>query len=346
MECADEEWVAIEQSLDEMDICYARTLIPSLYRIDPGLQHFEDALSDGIRGEGEILQTQLERFHFTSTRPQPRLPRHLLNNCSDINQVWHATRRGHLWSSNPIPILLHVCRESRSTMQRAGYELSFRHRTSGPRTWFNSRRDILYLSRNSFQDDDDYPSGSLDQGHWKIGQLSPDDLMRVQKLDLGEVYSIPNDAVSHAIRLFGNLKEILLVKHHRPVEKEVSLDSDSAVKDGTDRLGHVETMDDLWQALDYTVADIVSARWKPLEARLLQDLRQYLAENNGVEDNVWVWMSCKQETIFRREMVLSIGSSSIPPWSIPKVINVEIVTKAQAEEILQYREEYAVKNPK
>lgn len=230
-------------------------------------------------------------------------------------------------------------------MQRAGYELAFRHRTSGPRTWFNFGHDILYLAHDLSDDSGAYPSESLDEGSWNIGQLLPDDLMRVQKLALGEVVAIADDGLSHAIRLFGNLKEVLLVKHHRPVEIEAQLKSDPALAAATDRWGHIETENDLWQALDYTVADIFSPRWKPLEARVLRYLKEYLNEHNGSEENFWAWMSSNQEKFLRWEMG-DIMESGAPPWKIPKVRTVEIVTKAQAEEIFRYRAEDAARIPK
>jgi hypothetical protein len=159
-------------------ICYARTTIPALHKINPELQYFRQILGSVVRRDDEKSQTQLERYGFTSSISRLVLPLHLLQDCSDSDIVFHATRRGYFWSSCPIPALLQTCKESRQMMRLAGYELTFRTRTSASRTWFNFRHDILYLTRDHIRDQntwygDYYSSISLDGGPWNIGQLAP-----------------------------------------------------------------------------------------------------------------------------------------------------------------------------
>ncbi|KAE8444938.1 hypothetical protein EG329_014065 [Mollisiaceae sp. DMI_Dod_QoI] len=324
------------------DICYARTSIPSLYKIDPGLQHFSQAWKYPNRKPEGKLQTQLESYKFTSSRPRPELPLHLLTDCENTYQVFDATRRGYLWSSCPIPALLHTCRESRDTMKRAGYELTFRHRTAGPRTWFNFHHDILYLSCREHRGcEDDEISRSLDQGPWNIGQLSPDDLKRVEKLALAEVYDFREDCQSHAVRLFGNLKEFLLVRHHRCTKPEKELwDPDYQEAPGEDRWGHVETEDALWRFLPYAVADMFSSYWLDRGPRFFQTLRGHLRDNGGSEEDFWPSVEAKVEVFLKRQKEVAL-MCDIPLWNIPKVRIGQIVTEAQAKEIFNDREEYA-----
>ncbi|CZR65018.1 uncharacterized protein PAC_14918 [Phialocephala subalpina] len=341
LDCSDEEYA--EEEWDPLRICHARTSIPSLYKIDPGLQHFNQAWKYPNKPEGK-LQTQLEKYGFTSTQAKPELPLHLLTDCRNMYEVYEATRRGHIWSSCPIPALLHTCRESRSTMKRAGYELTFGHRTSKPRVWFNFRHDTLYLSvPQSWELDEHLSSRSLDQGLWNIGQLSPAVLVRVERLALGNVYDFREDCQSHAIRLFGNLKEVLLVRHHRSTKpmKEL-LDPYYEPETGEDRWGHVETEHSLWRCLDYTVADLFSTRWVDRDSRNFRDLQSHL-RSGGVESGYWPSVAGKIGSFLQQQQEWAVVCG-VTPWVIPKVHIVQVVTKGQQEDIAHDREEYARRN--
>ena len=61
-------------------------------------------------------------------------------------------RTGSFYSKAPIPVMLHVTRESRQVLIDFGYELAFRTRSCGPRTWFNFKIDVLYIG---YSDDAD-----------------------------------------------------------------------------------------------------------------------------------------------------------------------------------------------
>ena len=221
-------------------MCYARTTIPALYKIDPGLQYFRQILSPEVRllrQRNQKWQKQLERYGFTSSISRPVLPLHLLQDCSDANTVFHETRLGHLWSSCPIPALLQTCKESRQMMRLAGYEFTFRTRTSASRTWFNSRHDILYLIPDrKARKPESHGSMSLDGGPWNIGQLAPSDMNRVERLARGEVFEFEPRSLLAAVRLFRNLKELLLVISH-PESNEEQNHHPSRERD---RWNHVE----------------------------------------------------------------------------------------------------------
>jgi len=162
-------------------------------------------------------QRQLEHYGFTSSRPAPAL--------QTIPQLehaarhrWETTRVGTFYSPDPLPVLLHVCRESRQLLQAYGYKLAFSTRTAPAGTWFNFSSDILHLRD---YEDDEQASRTLDGGMWNLGQFSRDDLSQLKKLSLrmnsfdysfGERVPI---ALHKAVQLCGNLQELLLIESDR-----------------------------------------------------------------------------------------------------------------------------------
>ena len=91
-------------------------------------------------------QAQLESFGFRSSTPAIRLLTDYQHE-QEVQHLWETTRIGRFFSSNPIPILLHVCRESRDLLQGYGYRLAFSTRTSGPLTvrltWRSNPKAVL-----------------------------------------------------------------------------------------------------------------------------------------------------------------------------------------------------------
>lgn len=136
----DDEELALDW---KYQICYARTTIPAYHKIHPELQYFRQILGPVVREYNEKWQKQLERYGFTSSISRPVLPLHLLQDCSEADTVFNEARRGHLWSSCPIPALLQTCKESREMMELAGYELTFR--TGHPRQGPGSILDMIYF---------------------------------------------------------------------------------------------------------------------------------------------------------------------------------------------------------
>ena len=159
-------------------------------------------------------QNQLEDYNFTSSHPKPELP-------NDIQQRHAAmlfletTRVGKFCCCSPMPVLLHVCRESRQLLQSYGYQLAFSTRTAPAMTWFNFESDILHLCEKL---DSQYASPRLDGGMWNLGQFSWQDLGRVRRLSLtlntfdywygGKVPV----ALHKVIQMCGSLKELLIVE--------------------------------------------------------------------------------------------------------------------------------------
>ena len=245
--------VAIETSAEEdsaNEICYARTTVPSMNKIDPELRYFTDALGPGLQEPGTKLQSQLERYGFTSSTTRPELPLYLLEDCKNRNNVFEATRRGYFWSNCAVPVLLQTCRESRHVMQLAGYQIILRHRTSGPRTWFNFDRDLLYLipPQNPL-DPNQTACPSIDSGPWGLGQMSPLDLNRVTRVALEDVFNFagwffePPYFLLNTVRLFGNLKELILVASHQ------------RAKIASDEPDHDDNDSAKWEFLDFEERD-------------------------------------------------------------------------------------------
>jgi hypothetical protein len=96
-------------------------------------------LCDSLWPYPSLRQKQLHSYGFTSTRPRPEI-RHLRT--AEFAEAVNATR---LWSNSSIPVVLHVCRESRQLAIRCGYALAFSNQWAPAHTWFNFRTDYLHL---------------------------------------------------------------------------------------------------------------------------------------------------------------------------------------------------------
>ncbi|KAF4993602.1 hypothetical protein FGRMN_6320 [Fusarium graminum] len=149
--------------------------------------------------------------------------------------AWHFVRKGYIYSNAPIPPLLHTCRESRTELKQAGYELTFRTRSAEPRTWFNYTRDHLYLE----EDNPLWVGGQTDawnmltnNSNWDYGQLNPDDMKKVRKLVLAtSIFSSKlwlmgstkwraqkENEMTAMVGMFGGLEEVLFFEPKRGCE--------------------------------------------------------------------------------------------------------------------------------
>ncbi|KAI1114034.1 hypothetical protein F5Y14DRAFT_415956 [Nemania sp. NC0429] len=198
---------------------------PNELKVDPTIAHFAFNWKDDIPSRAQ--QRTLESFGFSSARrpadypwqPSPSTPEIPLAWLSENPEVaWILTRESYLFSKAPIPALLHMCAESRAELTKQGYELAFRTRSSEPRTWFNFRRDVLFLACDENYDWDD--RWLLSGGRWDVGQFHPTDMQRVRKLALegsaeyldGRHRREALRQVSPIPRLFRALEELLLVE--------------------------------------------------------------------------------------------------------------------------------------
>ncbi|KAH8422523.1 2EXR domain-containing protein [Aspergillus melleus] len=208
-------------------IAFERRLCPSLTHF---AHHWRGYIPKNFR------HPTLKGFGFTGARPRYQ-PWELSDATPEISIKWLAEeprlawvmlRESYMYSDTSIPALLHVCRESRKELERLGYELAFRTRLQGPRTWFNFKGDVMYITRvrqslqgleNDLESDsegDMILSGNM---IYDVGQFHPCDLTRVKRLALegGGPLLFPFrrqlsliSTVSSILSLFGHLSELLL----------------------------------------------------------------------------------------------------------------------------------------
>ncbi|KAI8717607.1 2EXR domain-containing protein [Fusarium sp. LHS14.1] len=139
-----------------------------------------------------------EPISLSPTQPDPWKPS---QSCPRIDPVWLAHRPELAWnlcrsssvySKAPIPPLLHTCRDSRNRLRRLGYELAFSTRTCEARTWFNFRRDTLFLrdpdivdfQRYKIDVEGRYFDDMLLALPFNLAQFMPLDLLSVRRLAL------------------------------------------------------------------------------------------------------------------------------------------------------------------
>ncbi|CVL12787.1 uncharacterized protein FPRN_09923 [Fusarium proliferatum] len=210
---------------------------PNAIRLDESLTHFSFNWRSQI--PSQTKQSTLERYGFSSakspyqpwdvTKLAPRISLDWLS--ENPGYAWELCREVELFSTAPIPALLHTCRESRDALIKRGYQLAFRSRSHGPQTWFNFDTDVLFISRG-----DDWGTSHrvLSGCAWDIGQFHPIDMQRVKRVALEEStgslylahpsFSEANYTLadlSSVLRLFRHLEELLLVEWSDPYMDEI-----------------------------------------------------------------------------------------------------------------------------
>ncbi|KAL3465764.1 hypothetical protein BJX64DRAFT_41965 [Aspergillus heterothallicus] len=198
-------------------------------QLNPDLAYFAPYWRQVIKPEPN-KQPTLQSFGI-STRKGPSQPWEPSASTPEIplswleenpQHAWHLMRDNSLYSTAPIPGLLHSFHESRITLKRWGYQLAFRTRANGPRTWFHFDRDVLFVNKyNSrermYEDVNDF----LTSCSWSIlGQFHSQDLKRVRRLALGRSghvlfpwrrYGQSRMDLARAVQLFPHLKELQIV---------------------------------------------------------------------------------------------------------------------------------------
>lgn len=206
-------------------------------KLHPDIAHFAHNWRNQLTWPS--TQRSLDAYGFTSSRPAyepwepsrvtPRIPTEWLIDSPELAFV--LTRNCYLFSDAEIPVFLHVCVESRQALMEWGYRLFFSTRTTGPRTWFNPRRDRLYIPFNQ----EDFPRRNSDEYasyelppipyprikptllsgcKWDIGIYSVQDLKAIRKVILGAPGRIEDDTLALYLRrilsLLSNVEELLL----------------------------------------------------------------------------------------------------------------------------------------
>ncbi|KAL2814653.1 hypothetical protein BJX63DRAFT_420757 [Aspergillus granulosus] len=218
-----------EQSQDEEEFKDSLRTKVNL-QLNPDLVYFAPNWRRVIKPESN-KQPTLESFGLNTRKgpPQPwepsastpEIPLSWLE--KNPKYAWHFMRDNFLYSTAPIPSLLHACFESRGVLRRWGYQLAFRTRTNGPQTWFHFDRDVLLVDKTDWRERMHEEVGDCLVPHpWNIiGQFHSQDLKRVRRLALGKSghtlfpwkrYGQSRTDLYHAIQLFPNLREVQIVQ--------------------------------------------------------------------------------------------------------------------------------------
>ncbi|KAI1428376.1 hypothetical protein F5Y12DRAFT_733417 [Xylaria sp. FL1777] len=275
-------------------------------------------------------QTTLERYGFSGPSPTPPqsweptakvpgIPYEFLSENPDV--AWEFMRSGSFYSTAPIPLMLHVTRESRQVLVDDGYELAFRTRTCGPRTWFNFKIDVLYLG---IVQDMEHPNTHHDllSGNisWDIGQFEPQDLRRVRRLALHSSshivcfnYEINTREVSSILELFTGVEELFLE------EREVQW-----VKYELREYARPGDRQSLWSYMTVQEVDALFRLFNPVfvlnsTGPSNRVLKAYKEDNMGDGSKFFVDTARRFEESLASLRDEHVSRDSLAPWKIPKV---------------------------
>ncbi|KAF4465603.1 hypothetical protein FALBO_7549 [Fusarium albosuccineum] len=333
---------------------------PVHIKLDKSLLHF--AFNWRRHVPRRDAQSTLEYFGFASTKQRyqpwetsasaPEIPLHWLSERPDL--AWEFMRESHLYSSAPIPALLHTWSESRAVLRSQGYELTFRTRSTGPRTWFNFKRDTLFLRHDSAGSDGNH--GVLTGGPWDVGQFDPGDMQRVQRLALDrstqslyDVFSSSNTThyffnseLSSLLRLFGGIKELLLIEWMQELLDDWFQPGSYAFKyvplfgpaPDPNRKQAMNTTQKLWYAVDVAEVDAAMRPFNDYpfyrgqmisvgeEGRLLTAFK---AKNGNADYFEETQLALENRLAQFREHTLTEEAAH---WEIPKVRAVHVLSRS------------------
>lgn len=351
---------------------------PVQSKLDPTLAHF--AFNWNRRIHRHSTQQTLESYGITGGKAlhqpwepsaaTPEIPLHWLANHPKV--AWELVREGYLYSKAPIPALLHTCAESRAELMSCGYQLAFRTRSNGGRTWFNFERDVLYIDVNS--EDDGYLD-LLSGGPWDIGQLHPEDLKRVRKLALnrsGHLLPIQNPNSRYAVdytrllsgrlsgvlRLFSGITELLLVEWSQDdLGCWSEFSAESCAKKSLSNSQNIDSTEEdtedmsqeLWRCvaveeIDALLALIATQDKSRTELYSVGDSTELLKAHklqNGDTAPYFKHQELRLEQWLLEERDATVSGSndgSVVPWNIPRIKAVHILPSSMASFLLRERQ--------
>ncbi|KAF5701597.1 hypothetical protein FMUND_13825 [Fusarium mundagurra] len=347
-----------EQDYDEF-AKHIRTT-PNAIRLDESLKHFSFNWRSRIPSQSK--QRSLERYGFSSTKSPyqswdvsklaPQISLDWLSENPDY--AWELCRKGEMFSTAPIPALLHTCRESRDALINRGYQLAFRTRSHGPQTWFNFDTDVLFISRG---DDWGTRHRVLSGCAWDISQFHPIDMEKVKQLALeqstGSLYlSHPSFSkanytlsdISSVLRLFQHLKTLLLEEWTDDHAEEIRRSSAKGKK------RHSYDTEYLWSYQPVSEADTLPQMFPPqdyescLTIKCIGPYSELLKKHKGLQRNEYfdiIQNSLRNKLIEYRDSVAARHKPDEIWWEIPKVIAVHIMSE-WGHEILDEERERAL----
>ncbi|KAF5658047.1 hypothetical protein FCIRC_13022 [Fusarium circinatum] len=336
-----------EQDYDEFAE-HLRTT-PNAIQLDESLIHFSFNWRSQI--PPRTTQRTLERYGFSSTKSsyQPWTVTKLAPQISldwlseNPGYVWQLCREVSMYSTAPIPALLHTCRESRDVLIRRGYQLAFRTRSHGPRTWFNYDHDVLFLSHG---DDWNTKHRVVSGCAWDIGQFHPDDMQKVKRVALeestGSLYlahprfsegNYKFSDLSSVLRLFKHIEELLLVEW-----TDAHIASFCPVKDFDDmpKRRHEYDTQCLWSYQPVSEVDVLpqlfppTKPWSPLVVASIGPYGELLNNHQGLVRNGYFKMvleSLKEKLVRYRSSVASRNWADANAWwNIPTIATVHVMS--------------------
>ncbi|KAF5639004.1 hypothetical protein F52700_4274 [Fusarium sp. NRRL 52700] len=336
-----------EQDYDEFAE-HLRTT-PNAIRLDKSLTHFSFNWRSQI--PSQTKQRTLERYGFSSaksayqpwkvTKLAPQISLDWL--CENPDYAWQLCREVSMYSTAPIPALLHTCRESRDVLIQRGYQLTFRTRSHGPRTWFNFDHDVLFLSHG-----DDWGTNyrAVSGCSWDIGQFHPDDMQKVKRVALdtstGCLYlahprfgegNYKFSDLSSVLRLFGHIEELLLVEW-----TDSHIVSFCPMKDFYDRPKRRHRYDTqcLWSYQPVSEVDVLpqlfshTNSWSPLTVASIGPYGELLNNHQGLTRNGYFKMvlkSLEEKLVRHRRFVVSRDTADANTWwNIPTIATVHVMS--------------------
>ncbi|KAF4435588.1 hypothetical protein FACUT_7070 [Fusarium acutatum] len=322
---------------------------PNAIRLDESLTHFSFNWRSQI--PSRTKQRTLERYGFSSTK-SPYQPWDVSKLAPQISldwlsenpaYAWELCREVQLFSTAPIPALLHTCRESRDHLIKRGYQLAFRTRSHGPRTWFNFDTDVLFISRG---DDWGTKHRVLSGCAWDISQLHPTDMQKIKRIALddstGSLYlSHPSFSegnytlsdLSSVLRLFQHLEELLLVEWTDPYMDEIRPWNTSNAK-GEKR--HSYDTEYLWSYQPVSEVDASLQMFPPkdysntLVVTCIGPYGELLKKHKSLQRNEYfdiIQNSLRDKLVENRNSVVSRHKPDVELWwEIPKVTAVHVMS--------------------
>ncbi|KAF5583394.1 hypothetical protein FPANT_8174 [Fusarium pseudoanthophilum] len=256
----------------------------------------------------------------------------------------------YFYSNAPVPALLHTCSEARDFLRRKGYQLTFKSKTQGPRTWFNYDRDVLLedlVSCNSIH-------------------LDTDEAARVRRLAVDCITDCLYDSIGYdvlpplhscedeytclypLIEDFPALEEVFVVdwKPHT-LPRELTRNPSYPVEPPSMR--HCYETENLWKCVK--VED--SSLFRTMQHH---DIRPYSGPKivkppgYGPAPRIADWGTFGHRSAYlllelaicRQSQILSGQKPSVGDWRAPKTITpVHLINKRQ-QEILQQKQKAAV----
>ncbi|KAI6093999.1 hypothetical protein F4821DRAFT_221895 [Hypoxylon rubiginosum] len=335
-----EEWLVNLVPAEAAQIKLHPSLAYFVHNWGPNVQSYRDRHSQQI----------LESYGFTNSKPvqylweNPQISINWLQGHPTV--AYQLLRKNHLYSTAPIPALLHTCGESREALIRAGYQLAFGSRNHEPHTWFNYDSDVLYIGGDHRQ-----LSGHgslLSCSDWIVGEIDPESLQQVRKLALDDAcYHLVNKSwrreVLNAIRLLPRLEVLYMTEDKRlrdewrssscllfsTQDTDTTLQSGNYTREGW-RFVPIEEVDCLFSVLSghsRFCSDSATLGYQGSRLRYFQGPSgQYF---QTLIDQFTEYLGDEKEKMSRQRGVVS--------WQIPKIEMVHVCTEPTARVLFEER---------